>query len=231
MTSGDFKARGGLHSLFHYSAAHLLASLIFLLAATPFIEESRGGELMQAVLFTVVLISAGLAACRRSRALGIAMLLLLPSVLALWTHHVFPHLVSPVVHLSLSILFIGFVIYRILRFILRASRVDSQVICAGISIYLLIGLLWAFAYSLVAHLSAGAFSIHTDPSELQQMTNFNSLYFSYTTLTSPVLGDITPISKPARTLAYLEAITGMLYVAILITRLVALYNPAKDDDS
>lgn len=229
MTSDDFKARGSLHSLFHYSAAHLLISLVFLLAATPFIDESRNGDLIQGALFTVVLISAGLAAFRRKMTLGIAMLL--PTLLAVWTHHVFPHLVSPVAHLALSILFIGFVIYRILRFILRASRVDSQVICAGISIYLLIGLLWAFAYSLVAHLSASAFAIHTDPSDLQQMTNFNSLYFSYTTLTTLGIGDITPSSKVAKTLAYMEAITGMLYVAILITRLVALYNPGKQDDS
>ncbi len=231
MTSGGLKARGGLRSVLHYSAAHLLVSLIFLLAATPFIEESPDGDLMQAVLVTVVLVSGGLAACKRKRALGIAMLLLFATVLANWTHHVFPNLVSPVAHLSISILFIGFVIYRIFGFILNASRVDSQVICAGISIYLLIGLLWMFAYSVVAHLTESSFAIHTDPSELQQMTNFNCLYFSFTTLTTLGIGDITPVSKVARTLAYMEAMTGMLYVAILITRLVALYNPEKQDAS
>ena len=231
MTNGGLKARAGLYALLHYSAAHLLVSLILLLAAMPFIEESRDGELTQTVLVTVVLISAGLAAGSRKRMLGFAMLFLLPTVLSTWTHHVFPSLFSPAAHLSISILFIGFVIYRIFGFILNASRVDSQVICAGISIYLLIGLLWMFAYSVVAHLTESSFAIHTDPSELQQMTNFNCLYFSFTTLTTLGIGDITPVSKVARTLAYMEAMTGMLYVAILITRLVALYNPEKQDAS
>jgi hypothetical protein len=37
-------------------------------------------------------------------------------------------------------------------------------------------------------------------------------------------GDITPVSKVARMLAALEAMTGLLYVAVLIARLVALYS-------
>jgi voltage-gated potassium channel len=232
MTSRGLRGSHGLYPLLHYSAAHLLVSLVLLLASTPFIgESSDGGDLMQTVLVTVVLISAGLAAGGRKRMLGLAMLLLLPTVAATWTHHVFPHLVSPAAHLSISILFIGFVIFRTMGYILKASRVDSQVICAGTAICLLIGLLWAFAYSLVAHLSSSAFAIHTDPSDPQQMTNFNCLYFSYTTLTTLGIGDITPVSKVARTLVYLEAMTGMLYVAILITRLVALYNPQKPEAS
>jgi hypothetical protein len=44
-------------------------------------------------------------------------------------------------------------------------------------------------------------------------------------------GDITPVSRAARWLAALEAMTGLLYVAVLIARLVSLYSRAESDHS
>jgi hypothetical protein len=56
------------------------------------------------------------------------------------------------------------------------------------------------------------------------MEGFNAFYFSFITLSTVGFGDITPVSKVARTLAAMEAITGLFYVAVLISRLVALYS-------
>ncbi len=227
-TDEGLRVSGGLGALLHYSSIHLLCSLVLMLAVTPFIDESRNGQWIEVVLMTVVLVSAGLAVGGRRRLLGLSMLMLLPTVTANWVNHLFPSLVTPVVHLAGSIIFTGFIVYWILCSILRAKRVDSEVICAGVSIYLLLGLMWTFAYMIVAIDSPLAFNVHTDPGDPQTMTNFNALYFSYTTLTTLGIGDITPVSKVARTLAYLEAMTGMLFVAILISRLVALYSPANN---
>jgi hypothetical protein len=44
-------------------------------------------------------------------------------------------------------------------------------------------------------------------------------------------GEITPVSQAARWLAAMEAMTGLLYVAVLIARLVSLYSRAKFEDS
>jgi len=44
-------------------------------------------------------------------------------------------------------------------------------------------------------------------------------------------GEITPVSRIARWLAAMEAMTGLLYVAVLIARLVSLYSSRKSDDS
>jgi hypothetical protein len=49
------------------------------------------------------------------------------------------------------------------------------------------------------------------------------LYFSFATLTTLGYGDIVPVSAIARTLATLEAITGQLYLAVLVARLVGLH--------
>ena len=57
-----------------------------------------------------------------------------------------------VVAFGSGLLFIGFVVVEFLRFILRAPRVDFGVLCAGIATYLMLGLLWSFAYILVDRL-------------------------------------------------------------------------------
>ena len=56
------------------------------------------------------------------------------------------------------------------------------------------------------------------------MHSFDAFYFSFITLSTVGYGDITPMSHVARTLAMTEAMTGTLYIAVLISRLVALYT-------
>lgn len=63
----------------------------------------------------------------------------------------------------------------------------------------------------------------------QSMDGFTGFYFSFMTLSTVGYGDITPVSKIARWLAAMEAMTGLLYVAVLIARLVSLYSSAKSD--
>jgi hypothetical protein len=209
-----------------YSAVELLAALILFFLATPFVEDMPQGEHIEGGLLTLVMISAGLAVGGRRSVLLIAGLLLVPTLLAQWSHRLFPLLISPVAHLVMGMLFMGFVVSQLLRFILLGSRVNAEVLCAGISVYLMIGLLWAMAYMLTGQLSPGAFSFVNDPDNQRTMTSFNAFYFSFTTLSTVGFGDISPVSKVARTLAIMEAITGMFYVAILISRLVSMYAPA-----
>ena len=133
-------------------------------------------------------------------------------------------------------MFLIFLIGQFLRFILRAPRVNAEVLYAGISVYLLLGLVWTLAYLLVAALANPqhpAFAFNAGPASSQSMTGFTAYYFSFITLTTVGYGDITPVSNAARALAALEAMTGTLYVAVLISRLVALYSthpPADKTD-
>jgi len=53
-------------------------------------------------------------------------------------------------------------------------------------------------------------------------------YFSYVTLTTLGYGDISPVSPWARMLAILEALTGTLFLAVLISRLVGTYRSRAD---
>ena len=56
------------------------------------------------------------------------------------------------------------------------------------------------------------------------MSSADLLYFSFATMTTVGYGDIVPKSEVARTVAMLQAITGQMYLAILVARLVGLHS-------
>src|SRR5262249_6284462 len=167
----------------------------------------------------------------RKRRRRIAPVLGIPAITARWVNQLRPALVHPAVFLVCALVLLAFVIGHLLYFILRAPVVNVEVLCASISAYLMLGLMWTVAYWLVDQLTpGGAFSFNTNRGA-QSMTGFTGFYFSFITLSTVGYGDITPVSRAARWLAAMEAMTGLLYVAVLIARLVSIYSSAKPEDS
>src|SRR5205807_7477329 len=214
-----------------FSAIELLVILAALFVSFPFVDTLRANGLIESILLTLVLISAVLAIARGRRTVIIATLLALPTLAARWINHYRPDLVSAEIFLIGGILFAVFVISNLLRFVLKAPSVNTEILCASISAYLLLGLLWTFGYWLVAETIPDAFAFNGSTGSNIVMKGFNGLYFSFITLSTVGYGDITPVSKVARMLAAMEAITGLLYVAVLIARLVAIQATPKSNDS
>ena len=210
---------------FHrFSAVQLLIALALFFIWAPFVEEIQGGELIVSGLFSLVLLAGVLAVADRKRVLIIAIVLVTPAIAGRWINHFRPDLVPPPVFLVAALVLIAFVVANLLRFILRAPVVTGEVLCASISAYLLLGLMWTIACWLVDQLTpGGAFSYNTNAGT-RSMNGFNGFYFSFITLSTVGYGDITPVSRIARWLAAMEAMTGLLYVAVLIARLVSLYS-------
>ena len=193
----------------------------------PFVEEVKGGDVIVSVLLSLVLISAVIAVANRGLTLVIALLLMIPAIAGRWINHFKPDLVPPAVFLTSGLVLVAFVVVNLLRFVLRAPSVNTEVLCASISAYLMLGLMWTMAYWLVDQLTpGGAFSFNTNAGK-QSMNGFNAFYFSFITLSTVGYGDITPLSRIARWLAATEAMTGLLYVTVLIARLVSLYSTPK----
>jgi len=103
-----------------------------------------------------------------------------------------------------------------------ATEVTGDTIMGGISVYLLLGLLWAILYNIIYMLDPVAFHLsdHTGRTSL--------FYFSFITLTTVGFGDIYPINKFAMSLVTLEVVTGQMYLAIFISRLVGLHIVHKN---
>ena len=214
-----------------FSTVQLLIELVVLLISAPFVEELEGGHLILSALFSLVLLAAVFAVGDRKKSLVIALVLGFPAITARWINHFRPDLVHPVVFLVFALLLLAFVIGHLLHFILRAPVVTLEVLCASIATYLMLGLMWTVAYWLVDQVTpGGAFSFNTNRGA-QSMNGFTGFYFSFITLSTVGYGDITPVSRAARWLAAMEAMTGLLYVAVLIARLVSLYSSSKSEDS
>jgi hypothetical protein len=101
--------------------------------------------------------------------------------------------------------------------IFRPGRVSHLRIQGAIAVYLLFGVLWAHAYHIAALVNPGSFH---GPTELGNVSGW--AYYSFVTLTTVGYGDITPATQVTRTLSIAEALTGQLYLAVLIARLVAM---------
>ena len=209
---------------FRFSVAYFLAALALLYVTAPFVQSVRNGILIEAVLITLVLLSAVLAVSGHRRTLVWAIVFAAPALMEKWVNYWQPDLLPPQASLWTGLTFIGFIVLRLLGFILRAPRVNSEILCAGVAAYLLLGLLWAFAYQLVDRSAPDSFAFTVGPPSSRSLEGFNSLYFSITTLATSGYGDIVPVSGLARMLAMAESIVGLLYVALLIARLVALYS-------
>lgn len=205
-----------------FSAVELLISLVLLFLFTPFVQALPNGRTVETALVTLVLLS-GLLAVTNRRRFVVGALLAFPAVIGRWLNHFHPNLVPSEIHSVVGLLFIGFVIANLLRFVLRAPRVDHETLCAGIAAYLMMGLMWTMAYVLLAAIDPHSFKFTATD---QTMDDFNSFYFSFVTLSTVGYGDITPISRGARMLAVLEATTGTFYITVLIARLVAIYSAA-----
>ena len=107
--------------------------------------------------------------------------------------------------------------------VFREGPITIHRITGAIAVYLLIGLMWSFLYHFIALQSPEAFKL---PASLGTYTadtlQSNLLYFSFVTLTTLGYGDILAVHPSARMLVMLEALTGQLFPAILLARLVSL---------
>ena len=207
-----------------FSAIELLVALILLFVLFPLVEGLKSGDLIIAILISVVLISTVFSVSGRGSILFIASLLAAAAVAARWANHLWPDLVPPEIFLIGGIVLIVFVVGHLLKVILNSNHVDVELLCISVATYLLLGLLWTLAYWLVSELIPGAFSFNTSSGSDSSLNGFNGFYFSFVTLSTVGYGDITPVAKVARLLAILESTTGLLYVAVLIARLVAIHS-------
>jgi len=104
---------------------------------------------------------------------------------------------------------------------LRRGEINVHRYQGAFATFLLLGVMFAQGYELVAMAEPGAFQVLGAPASYDTMLP-KFLYYSFTTLTTLGYGDITPIHPYARSLAVLESLVGVIYPAVLIARLVSL---------
>lgn len=112
-----------------------------------------------------------------------------------------------------------YVIARIMAFVFRGG-ISVNAIFAGVCVYLLIGRVFGLTFILLSAWQGHSVLLDADGRYASQEETF---YFSYTALTTTGFGDIRPATVAARSLTIVEALTGQLYLVLLLGRLVGLH--------
>ncbi len=100
--------------------------------------------------------------------------------------------------------------------------VTTETVLGALCIYLFIGFSFAFIYLAISSVSHEPFF-----SGQQQVTVNDYLFFSYTTLTTVGYGDLVPAGALGQTFAMVEALTGQIYLVIVVARLVSLWGQVR----
>jgi Ion channel len=113
----------------------------------------------------------------------------------------------------------------IVRRILAETSVTLQSIYAALAAYMIIGLMFAAFYGAMDHLISGSFFANGSPGNTRTFQ-----YFSFTTLTTLGYGDFTAAGNAGRAVAVMEAMTGQIFLATLVARLVSAFRPSGPPD-
>jgi hypothetical protein len=105
-----------------------------------------------------------------------------------------------------------------LAYMLHDDEVSTDELFAIPAVFTLLAWAFAYLYVVVQALDPHGFN----PGGQGSRSWMELLFLSFTTLSSTGLSDITPISGHARSVVMLEQVVGLFYVAMVVTRLVAL---------
>jgi hypothetical protein len=129
-----------------------------------------------------------------------------------------------ILNIVLSFLFDAFVIVIIFRRVFAAGQPTSETIFGALCIYLLVGFAFTSIFGMIALLDPQAFYLNPVVNHHAIADRFDFVYYSFATMSSVGAVGITPVSGEARSLTVIEAIVGILYLVVLISRLVAAYR-------
>lgn len=203
----------------------LFLTIVFFLVAFPLIKEDRAlrGDLLNAY-YVFVLISGVYAVSRNRAHVRVSLFFAVPALIALGLSTFLEETLGVILFaLVAMILFNTYVTVVLLRSLLRKLEIDTEIIYGTVAVYFLIGISYAMLHAIIELLHPGAYSFSSSfvPGTSDPFAEI--VYFSMVTLTTLGFGDVTPTIAVAKTLTYMEAATGVLYLAVIISRFVGVY--------
>jgi hypothetical protein len=206
---------------------HLFWSLIILFFSFAFIDEDNIFGRISLIFFFLMTVLFVIETFKlRQKFLNlfraIAVLSFIFSLLAI----IFDYRDNKILYLLgqvIDLIFIAIAVLVIIKKIFSDTKVTGDTLQGGVSVYLMLGIVWYQIYQIILTLIPNAFE--------GDVNGYQIFYFSFVTLTTVGYGDILPAHKVAMIMSNLEAIVGQLYPAVIIARLVSLYtveNSNKD---
>jgi Ion channel len=108
----------------------------------------------------------------------------------------------------------------ILSRILRHPQVTAETLLGAICVYILLGLVFSYSDYAVQLVGGSSFFAQSGTHDAPDF-----VYYSYITMTTVGYGDLSPAVGVPRTMAVIEALTGQIFLVVLVARLVSMYQP------
>lgn len=228
----------------HNKYNHLLIGIILLLLLAPlYLQTGLKFPLIEFLFFLIVELALRAAVTDKKKLKHYTMLTLTGLACTLISKYapINPKITGAFYIVGRAI-YVVFLVITIRIFVMKlfaARIVTSDRVKGSICVYFLMGVAWSFLYEIIYLFDSTAF-------QLDQVGPMTFIYYSYSVLTTLGFGDITPLNNMAISLTCLQAITGQMYLVIIIARLIGVYisqehkrlaeevldkNPQKHDSS
>ena len=213
-----------LHARKHPSAVLLLVQLGGLVLY-PFIERTEVGRIGLGVLGILVLIVTTGMVRRTPWLTGVSVGIALPAIalLLLQMWQPMPQLLPW--SSALEALFYFYAAGSLIAYMMSDWQATTDELFAAAATFTLLA--WGFAYLflMLQALQPGCFSAAVNPEQPRGWTEL--MFLSFALLSSTGIGDVIPITPPARALASVEMFVGVMYIAAVVARLIGLTLHAR----
>jgi ion channel len=216
----------------------LLVALVATLLLAPLMEEPKlVGHLLMAGCFTLIFFTGVLANRERPSIFYAAIALATIGILLAWSRLLSGNTQLTLLRLIMDVIFFAFTAIMILIAVLKDHMARRGSIVGAICVYLLMGLTWACCYNVIEILDRQSFRYSepqlgpTDKGEKSDEIKTSwprMIYYSFVTMSTLGFGDIAPRTPLAQTLTWMQAVTGQLYLVVLIARLVSVLPYSHD---
>jgi voltage-gated potassium channel len=203
------------------SNSSLLLFVVFTIFIIPFFPIGWH-RILYNLCFTFIFLLSALALSKdRSKIFNIAVIVIIIE----WLSELLNLSVLNSASLLANIFFFDLIVVLFILQIARAKSVTPQVIMESINGYLMLGLSFSIVIALISVVNPNSFSFPSLIASADPTVSYfsNYLYYGFVTLTTLGYGDVVPLTSAAKSFSIFTAITGQMYVAIIIAALVAKY--------
>ncbi len=204
---------------------YLFCALVLLIVAVPLYEDSPAGRIALNVLSLLILLSGASVIGRGGGSFVISLLLAAPAAIFQVLGYASGDARYVILSQAFAAGFYFITVSYLLLYALRPEVLTMDKLYGAAAGYLMMGVMWAYFYSLLLWIHPGALTINGEPLIATEPSTI--LYFSFVTLTATGMSDILPVAPLARILCMFEMVTGVLFIAVLIARLANQYPPRK----
>jgi voltage-gated potassium channel len=191
--------------------------LIFTMPMLPYFSEITGKHILHTAFIGMILLTI-IGNRKNSAWYKSIMILTIIEIIILVIAAIYENIVLTYIAISLSLFFLVTSIVVAFKGVFNSKVITLNQLVGASCIYLLLGMIGAILYSNLFFIAPDSFSGLSEKDIKLHFPEF--MYYSYVTLTTLGFGDIIPLSPIAKTMSFMQAIVGQLYLTIMVAGLV-----------